>query len=81
MENEIVWSDIGDWRSFGFKEAFSLPLPESMRMPPNASPRAGMRFVCAVPPVLGAVTKLSIRDGRVIAETESGIPMIVPLGG
>lgn len=38
----------------------------------------GAQFVCAVPPELGAVTKMEIISGRVVAHTESGIDMIVP---
>lgn len=38
-------------------------------------------FVCEVPQTLGAVTKLSVKNGKVIATTESGVQMIVPVGG
>ncbi len=38
----------------------------------------GTVFVCEVPPALGRVTKLSLKGGKVVAETESGTPMIVP---
>jgi hypothetical protein len=37
-----------------------------------------MTYVCTVPPELGAVTKLEVKGGRVIARTESGYTMIVP---
>ena len=39
---------------------------------------SGMRYVCNVPSDLGAVTKLELRGGKIVAETESGISMIVP---
>lgn len=35
-------------------------------------------FLCSVPDELGAVTKLEIKKGRVIARTESGTTLIVP---
>lgn len=35
-------------------------------------------FVCEVPRDLGAVTKLKKRGGKIVAETESGIEMIIP---
>jgi hypothetical protein len=35
-------------------------------------------YVCTLPDPLGRVTKLSVRNGRVVAETESGTPFIVP---
>lgn len=38
----------------------------------------GMQFVCEVPPQLGQPTKLLVRRGRVVCETESGVPLIVP---
>ena len=34
--------------------------------------------VCDVPPALGHVTALKVKNGRLIAETASGTPMIVP---
>lgn len=37
-------------------------------------------FVCEVPASLGRVTKLRVERGKVIAETESGVKMIVPTG-
>ncbi len=40
----------------------------------------GASYVCEVPTSLGRVTNLSTRGGRVVAETESGIKMIVPAG-
>lgn len=39
---------------------------------------SGCEYICAVPPDLGAVTKLELVRGRVLARTESGITMIVP---
>ncbi len=36
-------------------------------------------YVCEVPASLGAVTGLSVQNGRVVAETESGMQMIVPV--
>lgn len=36
-------------------------------------------FVCEVPRPLGAVTRLKKRGGKIVAETESGIEMIVPV--
>lgn len=41
-------------------------------------PLIGAEYVCDVPPELGRVTKLRVEGGRVTAETESGIKMIVP---
>ena len=35
-------------------------------------------FLAAVPNALGAVTKMRRLNGHIIAETQSGIPMIVP---
>lgn len=35
-------------------------------------------YVCDVPKELGRVTKLSVRNGRVVAETASGTQMIIP---
>lgn len=40
----------------------------------------GAMFVCELPRELGAVTKLSERGGKIVAETESGTPFIVPVG-
>lgn len=37
-------------------------------------------FVCEVPRELGAVTKLEVKRGKVIARTEGGQTMIVPVG-
>lgn len=37
-----------------------------------------VEFLCRLPADLGAVTRLRNLNGRIIAETESGIPMIVP---
>lgn len=42
--------------------------------------RAGELFyVCTVPRNLGNITGFTIKNGRVIAETDSGVPLIVPL--
>lgn len=35
--------------------------------------------VCTLPRELGNVTKLEVRNGKVVAHTESGIEMIVPV--
>jgi hypothetical protein len=35
-------------------------------------------YLCTIPASLGAVTKLEVKGGRVIARTESGHTMIVP---
>jgi len=35
-------------------------------------------YICEVPKELGRVTKLSVRNGKVVAETASGTQMIVP---
>ena len=35
-------------------------------------------YLCVVPPELGHVTKLTVVNDRVVAETESGVKMIVP---
>lgn len=40
--------------------------------------RRGMEFVCQVPSVLGAVTSMEVRNGKVVCHTESGIELIVP---
>lgn len=40
----------------------------------------GATFVCELPQELGAVTKLSNRGGKIVAETVSGTPFIVPVG-
>lgn len=40
--------------------------------------RTGFEFICSIPPALGKVTKLKLRGGAVVCETESGIEMIVP---
>ncbi len=39
---------------------------------------SGCEYICSVPEELGAVTKLELSHGRVLARTESGITMIVP---
>jgi hypothetical protein len=40
----------------------------------------GMTLVCVIPRELGAVTRLEVRNGKVVCHTESGIEMIVPTG-
>lgn len=45
----------------------------------TAKSEAKTEFVCEVPSSLGRVTKLRIKGGKVIAETESGTQMIVPI--
>ena len=40
----------------------------------------GFRVVAELPTELGEVTKLEIRDGKVVAHTASGIRFIVPSG-
>jgi hypothetical protein len=40
--------------------------------------REGFTHVCTLPGDLGAVTRLKIKGGRVIAETESNADFIVP---
>lgn len=47
----------------------------------EAIPVLDASFVCEVPPSLGRVTKLRVERGKVTAETESGIKMIVPVKG
>ena len=37
-----------------------------------------MNYVCDIPSELGSVIGLSVRGNSVVAETESGIPFIVP---
>lgn len=39
---------------------------------------SGCGFICEVPSALGRVTKLEIRGGKLVAETESGIDFIAP---
>lgn len=41
---------------------------------------SGATYVCDVPPNLGCVTALRVQEGKVVASTESGIEMIVPVG-
>lgn len=41
----------------------------------------GTTYVCEVPKELGAVVKLEVKWGKVIARTESGHTMIVPVNG
>lgn len=36
------------------------------------------QYLCRIPAALGAVTRLRNLSGRIVAETTSGIPMIVP---
>lgn len=36
-------------------------------------------YCCDVPAELGAVTDLDVSHGRVIAQTASGVPMILPV--
>ena len=40
----------------------------------------GAKYLCEVPPALGGVVALVERRGKLIAETESGTPFIVPTG-
>lgn len=44
-----------------------------------ASSERPCALICAVHPALGRVTSMGVRNGRVVAATESGIPMIVPI--
>lgn len=39
----------------------------------------GAKFICEVPMTLGQVTALTQRNGKLVAETESGTPFIVPV--
>lgn len=39
----------------------------------------GCEFVCEVPKDLRSVTGLTVRRGKVVAHTESGIDLIVPM--
>jgi hypothetical protein len=41
--------------------------------------RDGLCHVCEVPEALGRITNLREQGGRIIADTESGTPMIVPV--
>ena len=41
--------------------------------------REGCTYVCTVPHELGAVVKMEIKRGSVIARTESGMTMIIPV--
>ena len=43
-----------------------------------ATPLPDAVCVCKLPNELGRITKLSVKNGKVLAETESGIPFIVP---
>ena len=43
-------------------------------------PIKGATFVCTLPAALGAVTKLEVKNGKVVATTSSGVPFIVPTG-
>lgn len=49
-------------------------------MPDELERFEGSTFICEVPKELGAVTKLEVKGGGVIARTESGTSMIVPVG-
>jgi hypothetical protein len=51
------------------------PLP-SAKLNPTAEP---LTLVCEIPDDLGRVTNLKLKNGKVIAETESGTPFIVPV--
>jgi hypothetical protein len=42
--------------------------------------RPGFTFVCELPRALGNVTGLEVRNGRVVADTDSGIKMILTTG-
>lgn len=42
-------------------------------------PRQGLTYVCEVPNGFGAVIKLEVKRGRVVARTESGQTMILPV--
>ena len=59
----MKWLDGWEWSS-------GEPFPSGHR--PNT-------FICKVPDELGRVTRLEVRNGRVFAQTESGIDFIVPL--
>lgn len=48
---------------------------EPWRMQFNPRPA---EYLCTLPASLGAVTRLRNVQGRIVAETTSGIPMIVP---
>ena len=39
----------------------------------------GMFYVCTIPAELGRVTDLREQGGRVLADTEAGVPFIVPI--
>jgi hypothetical protein len=39
----------------------------------------GAKFLCSVPQALGAPVSINVRDGKILVQTESGIPLIVPL--
>lgn len=41
--------------------------------------KQGFSYVCEVPKELGAVTDLTEKQGKIIADTESGIKFIVPV--
>jgi hypothetical protein len=41
--------------------------------------REGMTHVCVIPAELGNVTDLEVHGDRVVATTESGVPMIAPV--
>lgn len=49
--------------------------PDPLRRMPAARPT---EYLCTLPADLGAVTRLRKVNGRMVAETESGILMIVP---
>lgn len=38
--------------------------------------QSGFTFVAEIPKSLGAVTKLTLEEGRIVCETESGVPFI-----
>lgn len=37
----------------------------------------GATFFCELPAALGAVTGMRVQDGRLVCDTESGIPFII----
>lgn len=52
--------------------------PRDASLPSAVFGAGAIEYLCAVPADLGAVTRLKTIHGRVVAETASGIPMIVP---
>ena len=77
---ELNAASPGRWRD-RFAKLFIEGLEGYDEAFPGLTPlaRPGMKFLCSVPQPLGAVVKLEVHGERVVAKTESGIEMILPI--